>query len=162
MDGLGAATLPSLPPASSVIPPDGEGGPGHGTQSSSFTGFELRVLREIIRDAYSRHASSDALSSPIGWGGDGERPGGEGGRVGSELQLLTVLKSYSSVLARHGIPSSNDTFFYKTILELSLRPEGDWWHRLDAEAAKRSSLGPRAGGSGHLTAHSSAFVSMAV
>jgi hypothetical protein len=97
-----------------------------------FSGAELRVLSEIVRDAYRQLP-----------GGSGSRGGATGSPLREELSLLTVLQSYQSVLHRHGIDTSKDTFYYKTILELSLRGEEDWWRRLEAEtSARRGPVSP--------------------
>ncbi len=110
---------------------------GAGEAAAPFSGSELRLLGEIVRDAYKRQGPRSPLSpSDPSASGRAAGPPGPGG----ELLLLTVLRSYAAVLARHGLDASQDTFFYKTILELSLRPETDWWHRLDAEAKRRSEL----------------------
>lgn len=48
--------------------------------------------------------------------------------------LLDVLRSYDTVLLRHGIAPGDDTLYYRTLLKLSMNTgEPDWWRRLDAE-----------------------------
>jgi hypothetical protein len=44
-----------------------------------------------------------------------------------------MLQAYQVVLPRHGIIAAEDTYYYRMIITLSLRPESDWWDRLEAE-----------------------------
>jgi hypothetical protein len=47
--------------------------------------------------------------------------------------LLEVLKSYEQLLPRFGLDPSNDTFFYRYLLRLSLNPSMSWWQKLHDE-----------------------------
>lgn len=56
--------------------------------------------------------------------------------------LLNVLRQYEDVLREHGIGSTNDTYFYKIILQLSRMPGNDWWAKLAAESQVSSVVSP--------------------
>lgn len=56
--------------------------------------------------------------------------------VGSgEVTLQRVLRAYEAVLPRHGVRPEEDIYYYRLLLKLSLDGGGDWWARLDREAA---------------------------
>lgn len=44
-----------------------------------------------------------------------------------------MLQAYQRVLPRHGIAAAEDTHYYRLIITLSLRPEANWWAKMQAE-----------------------------
>ena len=59
-----------------------------------------------------------------------------------QVGVAHMLQAYQKVLPRHGIIAAEDTYYYRMVITLSLRPEADWWDKLQAE----SSLWQGAGG----------------
>lgn len=82
-----------------------------GGRTRLFTEFDVQLLRDIIEDA--------------------TRAAGDSG--GAPLTLLQVLRSYDSVLRTNDLVPSEDTFYYHTLLRLSLNQEDNWFTRLDRE-----------------------------
>lgn len=78
-------------------------------QRQQMSAADLELLSEILRRA-------EAVSEQ-------QRP-----------SLLNILRQYEDVLREHGIGSTNDTYFYKIILQLSRMPGNDWWAKLAAES----------------------------
>ncbi|EFJ16684.1 hypothetical protein SELMODRAFT_421817 [Selaginella moellendorffii] len=58
----------------------------------------------------------------------------------SEVRLTDVLRAYDTVLQRHGLDPTEDTFYYRMLLKLSLRPEHDWWNKLNKEILRNDLL----------------------
>ncbi len=90
-----------------------EGGWGGGGEVGGLVGAgdnddEMRILKEIL---------VHAQSMVEGGGGGG---GGGGGRGGLNLALVHVLKSYEVVLMREKRVPSEDTFFYRLLLQMSM------------------------------------------
>ena len=79
----------------------------------SYTGHELRMLAEILRDA--------------------ERAPGPSPKRSGGITFPRVLQAYDRVLARHGLDAAEDTRLYRFILKLSLDPSPDWWAKFDRE-----------------------------
>ena len=93
---------------------------------------ELRILGEIVKHA---NASSGASDSPL-----------RSTRT-SQPSLIEVLKAYDVVLRKEGVDPDSDTFFYRTVLRMSLDPSGNWWDKLENERRVRhtrcsESIGP--------------------
>ncbi|EKX33203.1 hypothetical protein GUITHDRAFT_120602 [Guillardia theta CCMP2712] len=78
---------------------------------------DLHVLQEIIA-----HAESSTSVVPHGEHG--------------QMSLADVLKSYSIILRKHGLSPSEDTFFYRLLLQMSMDGSGDWWRRLEAVCSR--------------------------
>lgn len=62
------------------------------------------------------------------------------GRRGAAPSLIDVLKAYDAVLRREGVDADSDTFFYRTILRMSLDPSADWWTKLENERRVRAEV----------------------
>ncbi|EFJ32630.1 hypothetical protein SELMODRAFT_407642 [Selaginella moellendorffii] len=56
------------------------------------------------------------------------------------VRLTDVLRAYDTVLQRHGLDPTEDTFYYRMLLKLSLRPEHDWWNKLNKEILRNDLL----------------------
>ena len=50
-----------------------------------------------------------------------------------QVPLAQIFQAYKTVLPQHGINAAEDTFYYRLLISLSLRPESSWWAKLDAE-----------------------------
>lgn len=64
-----------------------------------------------------------------------------------QIPLAQIFQAYKAVLPQHGITAAEDTYYYRQLIALSLRPEGSWWAKLDAErqraeACSRAALPP--------------------
>ena len=42
---------------------------------------------------------------------------------------MKLLKAYETVIAQHGILASEDSYFYRLLLKLSLDSGPDWWSK---------------------------------
>ncbi|CAL8461840.1 g1371 [Coccomyxa elongata] len=51
------------------------------------------------------------------------------------VSVAHMLQAYLKVLPRHGIIAAEDTHYYRMVITLSLRPEADWWDKLQAESS---------------------------
>ena len=89
-----------------------------------FTATDLTVLGDVLHEA-------EALAAAAAVGTSSEGP--------PRTTLVHVLDAYDTVLRRHGIFPSDDTFYYRTLLKLSLDTDPSWWARLD-KARKVGSL----------------------
>ena len=49
-----------------------------------------------------------------------------------QVPLAQIFQAYKTVLPQHGINAAEDTFYYRLLISLSLRPESSWWAKLDA------------------------------
>ena len=63
-----------------------------------------------------------------------------------QVPLAQIIQAYKSVLLHHGIAASEDTHYYRLLIALSLRPEGSWWAKLDAERQQAEASCPPAPG----------------
>ncbi len=52
-----------------------------------------------------------------------------------QVSVAHMLQAYQKVLPRHGIIAAEDTYYYRMVITLSLRPEADWWDKLQAESS---------------------------
>ena len=52
------------------------------------------------------------------------------GELASNTTLVHILDAYDDVLRRHGIFPSDDTFYYRCLLKLSLDSSAPWHDRL--------------------------------
>ena len=50
-----------------------------------------------------------------------------------QIPLSQIFLAYKAVLPQHGIVAAEDTYYYRLLIALSLRPEHSWWAKLDAE-----------------------------
>ena len=50
-----------------------------------------------------------------------------------QVSVAHMLQAYQKVLPRHGIIAAEDTYYYRMLITLSLRPEADWWDKMQAE-----------------------------
>ena len=48
------------------------------------------------------------------------------------------------MLPQHGITAAEDTYYYRLLIALSLRPESSWWAKLDAERQRLDIFSPSA------------------
>lgn len=56
----------------------------------------------------------------------------------SQLTLLKLLQAYESVLKKHNISASEDTYYYRLLLKLSLEPSPDWWGKFHRECEQNA------------------------
>ena len=61
-----------------------------------------------------------------------------------QVPLSHIFQAYKAVLPQHGITAAEDTFFYRLLITLSLRPESSWWAKLDAERQRLGICSPAA------------------
>ena len=54
------------------------------------------------------------------------------GDMPMQVPLAQIFQAYKTVLPQHGINAAEDTFYYRLLISLSLRPESSWWAKLDA------------------------------
>ena len=54
------------------------------------------------------------------------------GDMPMQVPLAQIFQAYKTVLPQHGINAAEDTFYYRLLISLSLRPESSWWDKLDA------------------------------
>lgn len=52
-----------------------------------------------------------------------------------QVSVAHMLQAYQKVLPRHGIIAAEDTYYYRMVITLSLRPEADWWDKLQVESS---------------------------
>ena len=85
---------------------------------------EMEILRDILLHAEAGHNGR----------------GREGRRQGSGLcvALADVLKSYEMVLLDKGLVPSEDTYFYRLLLQMSMDRRPDWWIRYETVCRWRS------------------------
>ena len=57
---------------------------------------------------------------------------------GSQLTLLKLLQAYEAVLKKHNISASEDTYYYRLLLKLSLEPSPDWWGKFYRECEQNA------------------------
>ena len=67
------------------------------------------------------------------------------GDMPMQVPLAQIFQAYKTVLPQHGINAAEDTFYYRLLISLSLRPESSWWAKLDAgrrgaEGCKQAAL----------------------
>ncbi len=69
-----------------------------------------------------------------------------------QVGVAHMLQAYQKVLPRHGIIAAEDTYYYRMVITLSLRPEANWWDKLQAERSLlRGTRGLTQPQPGHLT-----------
>ncbi|KAK9909199.1 hypothetical protein WJX75_008650 [Coccomyxa subellipsoidea] len=68
--------------------------------------YDQRMLAEIIQQA-------EAIAAQDSWLGR------------SQVNVAHMLQAYQKVLPRHGIIAAEDTYYYRMVITLSLRPEAD-------------------------------------
>ena len=56
----------------------------------------------------------------------------------SQLTLLKLLQAYEAVLKKHNISASEDTYYYRLLLKLSLEPSPDWWGKFHRECEQNA------------------------
>ena len=56
-----------------------------------------------------------------------------------QIPLSHIFLAYKAVLPQHGITAAEDTYYYRLLIALSLRPESSWWAKLDAERQRLTS-----------------------
>lgn len=62
----------------------------------------------------------------------------------SQVPLSHIFLAYKAVLPQHGITAAEDTYYYRLLIALSLRPESTWWAKLDAERQRTDIFSPPA------------------
>lgn len=55
-----------------------------------------------------------------------------------QLTLLKLLQAYAAVLRKHSINASEDTYYYRLLLKLSLEPSPDWWGKFHRECEQNA------------------------
>lgn len=61
-----------------------------------------------------------------------------------QIPLSHIFLAYKAVLPQHGITAAEDTYYYRLLIALSLRPESSWWAKLVAERHRLNTYSPSA------------------
>eukprot|EP00899_Mesostigma_viride_P005390 jgi/Mesvir1/14852/Mv05470-RA.1 len=99
-----------------------------------YTQQDIRLLAEILQQAELMVQDGQHAASSQDERGEGGGPMRRLSGPAKEVTLYHVLQAYNRVLPRHGISPSDDTFYYRFLLKLSLNAdEPSWWRKFDKE-----------------------------